>query len=73
MKMLFHKGLALVLAVMTVLSTVSWTVDKHLCMGRVMDVALFGKADECGMGQANYEMAAIAPRKVAAGTNPLLS
>ena len=37
---------------MLLLSTVSWTVDKHLCMGRVIDVALFTKAKDCGMDAA---------------------
>lgn len=37
---------------MLLLSTVSWTVDKHLCMGRVMDVAFFTKAGDCGMDAA---------------------
>lgn len=37
------------MALLVLLSTVSWTVEKHLCMGRVMDVALFGHAEDCGM------------------------
>ena len=40
------------MALLLLLSTVSWTVDKHLCMGRVMDVALFTKAQDCGMDVA---------------------
>lgn len=40
------------LAFLVLLSTVSWTVDKHLCMGRVMDIALFHNADSCGMEEA---------------------
>ncbi len=44
------------MATMLLLSTVSWTVDKHLCMGRVMDVALFDKADDCGMSAAMEAM-----------------
>ena len=40
------------MAMLVLLSTVSWTVDKHLCMGRVMDVALFTKAKDCGMDAA---------------------
>lgn len=41
---------------MLLLSTVSWTVEKHTCMGRVMDVALFAKADDCGMAAAMQAM-----------------
>jgi len=39
------------------LSTTSWTVEKHLCMGRVMDIALFSHADDCSMkvGSASSE------------------
>lgn len=40
------------LALLVLLSTVSWTVDKHLCMGRVMDVAFFQSANSCGMAEA---------------------
>ena len=40
------------MAFLLLLSTVSWTVDKHLCMGRVMDVALFTSAEDCGMKAA---------------------
>jgi hypothetical protein len=40
------------MAFLLLLSTVSWTVDKHLCMGRVMDVSFFLKADDCGMEAA---------------------
>ncbi|AEM69911.1 hypothetical protein Murru_0864 [Allomuricauda ruestringensis DSM 13258] len=37
------------MAVLLLASTVSWTVDKHICMGRVMDISLFSHADDCGM------------------------
>lgn len=40
------------LAVLVLLSTMSWTVDKHLCMGRVMDISFFGGAKGCGMDEA---------------------
>lgn len=40
------------MALMLLLSTVSWTIDKHLCMGRVMDIAFFAKAQDCGMDAA---------------------
>ena len=41
---------------LVLLSTVSWTVEKHLCMGRVMDVAFFHEADNCGMEEAMAAM-----------------
>jgi hypothetical protein len=46
-KKALHKTLSLVMAMLLLLSTVSWTIEKHTCMGRVMDVALFAKAQDC--------------------------
>ncbi len=40
------------LAALLVLSTISWSVEKHLCMGRVMDIAFFHQTDGCGMEEA---------------------
>lgn len=37
------------MALLVLASTVSWTVDKHICMGRVMDISFFAHADDCGM------------------------
>lgn len=52
MKTVFHHIAPVLLAIMVLLSTVSWTVDKHFCMGRVMDISLFVDAEECGMEAA---------------------
>lgn len=49
MKNLLHKLFSVSMALLLLLSTISWTVEKHLCMGRVMDVALFDHANDCGM------------------------
>lgn len=49
MKSLTHRIISPFLAILVLLSTVSWTVDKHLCMGRVMDIAFFANAEDCGM------------------------
>ena len=49
MKNLLHKLFSVSMAMLLLLSTISWTVEKHLCMGRVMDMALFNQADDCGM------------------------
>ena len=40
---------------MLLASTVSWTVSKHYCMGRLMNVALFAHADDCGMDMVTSE------------------
>lgn len=37
------------MAFLVLASTISWTVDKHLCMGRVLDISLFTHAEGCGM------------------------
>lgn len=37
------------MALLLLLSTTSWKVEKHYCMGRLMDVALFTDAETCGM------------------------
>ena len=50
MKQMFHKISAFGLALLLLASTTSWTVDKHFCMGHLMDVAFFTEADNCGMG-----------------------
>lgn len=36
------------MALMVGLSTISWTVEKHLCMGKVVGISLFTKAQNCG-------------------------
>ena len=37
------------MAVMLLLSTTSWTVGKHYCMGLLVDISLFAQAENCGM------------------------
>ena len=48
MRLMFRNIMIVLLSTLMVASTISWTVDKHLCMGRVMDVAWFSHADSCG-------------------------
>ncbi len=49
---MIHKPVSFLMALLVLLSTISWTVDKHLCMGRVMDIAFFSDAEDCGMESA---------------------
>tara|TARA_R110002051_G_scaffold254686_1_gene313637 strand:+ start:1466 stop:1879 length:414 start_codon:yes stop_codon:yes gene_type:complete len=49
MKNLLHKLFSVSMALLLLLSTISWTVEKHLCMGRVLDIAWFDTAEDCGM------------------------
>ena len=37
------------MALLLLLSTTSWKVEKHYCMGRLINVALFVHVDDCGM------------------------
>ena len=49
MKEVFHKVFAFTMAILLFASTLSWTVGKHYCMGRLMNVSLFEHAEDCGM------------------------
>ncbi len=49
MKKLFYKISAVVLSFIVLFSTMSFTIDKHFCGETLIDVAYFGKADDCGM------------------------
>ena len=49
MRAVLRQILSSMLALLVLLSTVSWTVDKHICMGKVVDIAFFAHADTCGM------------------------
>lgn len=37
------------MAILLLASTISWSVGKHYCMGRLMNVSLFEHAEDCGM------------------------
>jgi len=56
MRLVFQKIVSVLMTLLLLLSTVSWTVEKHLCMGRVMDIAFFVEADDCGMEAATELM-----------------
>jgi hypothetical protein len=47
----FRTIAALVLAILVMLSSTSFMIGMHFCMGEVQDVALFTKADACEMEQ----------------------
>ena len=44
------------MALLLLLSTISWKVEKHYCMGRLMDTAFFVDVDDCGMDMALSNM-----------------
>lgn len=45
---------ALLMASLVLFSTLSFTVQKHLCGGKVADVALFGDLERCNMPDDNH-------------------
>ncbi len=40
------------MSLLVLVSTVSWTVDQHICMGRVVGTAVFSEAAGCGMAMS---------------------
>ena len=49
MKQFFHKSASFAMALLVLLSTVSFTVDKHFCGKILVDQAVFSEAQSCGM------------------------
>lgn len=49
MKSKFHKISAITLSLLVLLSTFSFTVDKHYCGDFLVDVSFTGDAHDCGM------------------------
>lgn len=51
-----HKIVSITMALLLLLSTTSWKVEKHYCMGRLMDIALFSDVDSCGMDMGSMSI-----------------
>ncbi|HLT51488.1 MAG TPA: hypothetical protein VKZ93_05995 [Arenibacter sp.] len=49
MKQSLRKIVALFMAALVLASTVSWTIEKHYCLGSLIDIAFFHEAESCGM------------------------
>ena len=49
MRDVIHKRLSVFLAFTVLFSTLSFSVDKHVCMGEVTNTSYFSDADSCGM------------------------
>ena len=49
MKQVFHKIMAVVMAFVVLLSTMSFTMNMHYCGDTLVETALFHKAKGCGM------------------------
>ena len=48
-KQIIHKGFSVILSLLVLFSTVSFTVEKHFCGDNLVDIALFTNAKTCGM------------------------
>jgi hypothetical protein len=46
---IMRKIFALFLATVVLFSSFSYTVEKHICMGKVTDVSFFNESEGCGM------------------------
>ena len=55
MKQKIHKISAIFMSIVVLLSTMSFTFDKHFCGDMLVDTALFAKADTCGMEVVNQQ------------------
>lgn len=49
MKHLFHKITAMLMSLVVLFSTMSFTIDMHYCGGTLVETAIFQKAKGCGM------------------------
>ena len=49
MKQLFHKVISVVMAVVVLFSTMSFTINMHYCGDTLVDTAIFQKTKTCGM------------------------
>ena len=49
MLQILHKIIALIVMLAVLLSSMSFTVAKHVCMGEVTDVSYYQEAEGCGM------------------------
>lgn len=55
LKQLLHKLASTTLAILLLLSTVSFTVEKHFCGDVLIDVAVFSATEKCGMDASDGE------------------
>lgn len=53
MKKAFQNSGSVLLALLVLFSTLSFTVDKHFCGSFLVDKAVFSEADTCGMDMEN--------------------
>jgi hypothetical protein len=58
-KQVLHKTSSILLALLVLFSTVSFTIEKHFCGDTLIDVAVFSEAQKCAMEAFEMEQALI--------------
>lgn len=58
-KQFVHKSFSVLLALLVLFSTVSFTIEKHFCGDVLVDVAVFAEAQKCGMETNENDQEAI--------------
>ena len=56
MKSLFYKSTSIIMVLMVLLSTMSFTVLEHFCGDFLVDVSIIGNVDSCNMESETSEM-----------------
>jgi len=54
-KQVLHNVFSIALAILVLLSTVSFTIEKHYCGDVLIDVSIFTEAENCGMAPSEIE------------------
>ncbi|GAA4814254.1 HYC_CC_PP family protein [Litoribaculum gwangyangense] len=54
-KKILHKSFSVALALTVLMSTMSFTIQKHYCGSILVDTAVFSSAEKCGMAMSKSE------------------
>jgi len=71
-KQVLHKISSMTLALLMLVSTVSFTIEKHYCGDILVDIALFSQVQKCGMESTENEMPTITKKMCCKDTIDLL-
>lgn len=55
-KQFIHKSFSVLIAILVLFSTVSFTVEKHFCGDVLVDVSVFTEAEKCAMEEYEKEL-----------------
>ena len=71
-KPVLHKIFSISLALLVLISTVSFTVEKHFCGDTLVDVAVFSEAEKCSMEALELAMEKITKKPCCKDTVDLI-